>query len=185
MEDLKIIQLYWSRDESAIVETKNKYGNLLHSIALNILSNRQDSEECINDTYNRAWNTMPPEKPKYLPAYLGRIVRNISINLWHKNRAQKRYDGMDLFLSELEEVIPDFYSIDKEMENKDLANTIKAWLYTLSQDDRLLFVRRYWFGDSLKKLADESGTNPNKLAGHMYRLRLSLKNALEKEEVFL
>ena len=93
MKDLDIIQLYWSRDERAVAETKIKYGGLLHSIALNILANPQDSEECVNDTYNKAWDTMPPEKPKYLPAYLGRIVRNISINLWHKNRAQKRYSG--------------------------------------------------------------------------------------------
>ena len=185
MEDLKIIELYWLRDESAIEETNIKYGRLLHSIAYNILSNYEDSQECTNDTYYKAWDSIPPQKPQYFAAYLGRIVRNFSINLWHKNRAKKRYGGVELLISELSDCIATSDTVEKEIETKEISECINNWLYTLLQDDRVLFLRRYWFGDSLKSLAKESGTSPDKLAGRMYGLRQSLKDALEKEEIFL
>ena len=185
MEDLDIIALYWSRDEAAIRETSKKYGHLLYGIAFNILSNHEDSEECINDTYCKAWNVIPPEKPNSLSAYLGRIVRNTSINLWYKNRAQKRYNGAEVILSELSDCVPANSTVENEIEAKVLSEVISDWLYLQSQDDRVLFMRRYWFGDSLKKLADECGTTPNKLAGRMYRLRQGLKNVFEKEGVML
>jgi RNA polymerase sigma factor (sigma-70 family) len=185
MEDSKIIELYWSRNESAIGETNIKYGRLLHSIALNILSNHEDSEECVSDTYSKAWSMIPPQMPNSLTAYLGRIVRNLSINRWHQNRAQKRYKGAELLLSELSDCLPTSDNVEKVIEAKELSEMISDWLYTLSQDDRVLFLRRYWFGDSLNKLADECGTTPNKLAGRIYRLRQGLKNILEKEGIFL
>ena len=185
MEDLQIIKLYWLRNEAAIKETNTKYGRLLHSIALNILSNHEDSEECVSDTYSKAWNAMPPQKPNSLAAYLGRIVRNLSINRWHKNRAQKRYTGADTLLSELSDCVPSTKNVEKEIEAQELSEVISNWLCALSQDDRVLFLRRYWFGDSVNILADECGTTPNKLAGRMYRLRQSLRKALEKEDILL
>ncbi|MDD2502504.1 MAG: sigma-70 family RNA polymerase sigma factor [Clostridia bacterium] len=185
MEDLEIVKLYWSRDEAAIQETNTKYGRLLLGIAYNILSRYEDCEECVNDAYNRAWNAMPPLMPKSLRAYLGRIVRNLSIDRWHQNRAQKRYNGADVLLSELSDCIPDLNTIEREIESNELAEIISNWLYSLSQDDRVLFLRRYWFGDALNKLADECGTTANKLAGRMYRLRKGLKNTLEMEEILL
>ncbi|WP_312701019.1 sigma-70 family RNA polymerase sigma factor [Sedimentibacter sp.] len=181
MDDLQIIKLYWSRDEEALKETNTKYGRLLHSIALNILSNHEDSEECVNETYLKAWNAIPPQKPDSLTAYLGRIVRNLSINRWHENRAKKRYDGADALLSELSDCIPSLNSVEREIEAKELTRVISEWLCTLPQDDRVLFLRRYWFGDPINKLARECGTTPAKLSGCMYRLRQRLKDALERE----
>lgn len=185
MEDIQIIKLYWSRDETAIQETNTKYGRLLHSIAFNILSNHEDSEECVNDTYNNAWDIMPPQKPNSLMAFLGRMVRNLSINRWHKNRAQKRYNGAEVLLSELSDCVPASNSVEKAIDTKELSEFISDWLCTLPQDNRVLFLRRYWFGDSIKTLAYECNTTPNKLAARMYRLRQNLKTAMEKEGVLL
>ncbi|NLL39031.1 MAG: sigma-70 family RNA polymerase sigma factor [Clostridiales bacterium] len=185
MEDRQIVEQYWSRNEAAIQETDKKYGWLLHSIARNILSNIEDSEECVSDTYLKAWNSIPPEKPGHLAAYLGRIVRNLAINRWHKNRAQKRYNGAETLLSELSDCVPASDNTEMEVETDEISEVISNWLYTLPKDDRVLFLRRYWYGDSLKKLADECGTTQNRLAGRMYRLRQNLKGALEKEGVII
>ena len=185
MEDSQIIDLYWGRDQRAITETDLKYGKYCHAIAFNVLSIIEDAEECVNDTYIQAWNSMPPNRPTMLKAWLGKVVRNIAINLWDKNHAQKRYQGMDLVLDELEECVPDRSTVESAMENKELSKIISNWLRTLSEDDRALFVRRYWSGESVNDLAQEWGMTPNKLAQRMFRLRNSLKAALEKEEVYL
>ena len=185
MDDLKIIELYWERNENAIIETENKYGRLLYKISFNILSNNEDSKECVNDTYIRIWKSVPPERPRSLTAYLGRIIRNISIDYLKQNRAQKRYSGGDLLLSELEDCIPSRNTVWGEIETKALSRLISDWLNTLPKEDRILFVRRYWYGDSVKELASAIGTTPNKLARRMYRLRSNLKDFLEKEEVTL
>lgn len=185
MEDSQIIKLYWSRDEAAPQETNTKYGRMLNAISYNILSNHEDCEECLNDTYCKAWNAMPPKKPNSLAAYLGRIVRNLSINRWHEHRAQKRYNGAELMLSELSDCVPSTNNVENSIETKELSEVISNWLCKLTLDDRVLFLRRYWFGDSVNKLAEECGTTPNKLAGRMYRLRQSLKNSLEREDIWL
>lgn len=185
MDDLKIIELYWERNENAIAETGNKYGRLLYKISFNILSNNEDSQECLNDTYIRTWKSVPPERPRSLTAYLGRIIRNISIDYLKQNRAQKRYSGGDLLLSELEDCIPSTNTVWEEIENKALSRLISDWVNTLSKEDRILFVRRYWYGDSVKELSERIGSTPSKLASRMYRLRSSLKNLLEKEELTL
>lgn len=184
MEDIQIIELYWSRNQSAISESSAKYGQMLQYISRGILSNHEDSEECVNDTYGKAWETMPPQKPNSLAAYLGRITRNISINRWHENHAKKR-GGANILLSELSECIPSSHSVEAEIEASDLTAVITRWLYSLSQDERVLFIRRYWFSESLGSLAEECLTTPNKLAGRMYRLREKLKSTLEKEGVSL
>jgi len=185
MDDLEIIELYWERNEEAISETENKYGRLLYKISFNILSNNEDGKECVNDTYIKAWNSIPPERPRSFTAYLGRIARNLSIDYWNKNRAQKRYSGGDILLSELEDCIPSVNTIWREIESKTLSRIISDWLNTLPKEDRILFVRRYWYGDSIKELAMGIGTTPGKLASRMYRLRSGLKDILEKEEVSL
>jgi RNA polymerase sigma-70 factor (ECF subfamily) len=185
MEDFQIIELYWLRDEVAISETDKKYGRLLHSITRNILTEYEDAEEIVSDTYKKAWNTMPPQHPKFLSAYLGRIARNLSINLWQKNRAQKRYNGTEILLSELTDCIPSSRSVDQEFEGRELTGGISLWLSSLPVDDRVLFIRRYWFGDTLNILAAECGTTPNKLAGRIYRLRNRLRKFLEGEGIFI
>ncbi|HKL10384.1 MAG TPA: sigma-70 family RNA polymerase sigma factor [Clostridia bacterium] len=185
MDDSKIIELYWLRDEAAICETDKKYGRLLHSITLNILSKFEDAEEIVSDTYRKAWNIMPPQRPKFLSAYLGRIARNLSINLWQKNRAQKRYSGVEILISELTDCIPLSLSVEQEIEGRELTETINFWLLSIPADDRVLFIRRYWFGDTLINLAAECGTTPNKLAGRIYRLRKRLRKFLESEGIFI
>lgn len=185
MEDAQIIELYNARNESAISETDAKYGRMLHKIAMNILSNHWDSEEIVNDTYGKAWNAIPPDKPGYLGAYLGRITRNLSINRWNEKRAKKRFNGAELLLSELSDCIPASQTIDSEIDTKDLVQAIERWLGSLSVDDRVIFLRRYWFGDAVNLLANEAGISASKMAGRLYRLRLSLKKALEMEGISL
>lgn len=185
MEDVQIIGLYSARAETAIRETDAKYGRMLHGIAFNILSNYEDSEEIVNDTYRKAWDAIPPAKPNFLGAYLGRITRNLSINRWHEQRAQKRYNGAELLLSELGDCVPDSDTVEGKVEIKELIRTINRWLDTLPVTSRVLFMRRYWFGDAVNQLAEECATSSNKLAGHLYRLRQSLKRALELEGIWL
>lgn len=185
MEDMQIIELYNARNEAAIKETDIKFGRLLHSIAFNLLSSHEDSEEIVNDTYGKAWSTIPPQRPNSLCAYLGRITRNLSINRWHEQRAKKRYPGAQLLLSELSDCIPGSGTVEDEIETLELVRIMDRWLSGLPTDDRVLFLRRYWFGEAVNKLAEECATSPNKLAGRLYRLRQRLKKALEEEDISL
>ena len=185
MEDAQIIDLYWQRDEAAITETAQKYGTLCRSIAKNILTVREDAEECVNDTYHQAWNAIPPHRPERLGAWLGKVVRNLALSRWEHDHAQKRYSGMTALLSELEECVPAPKTVEGELEDKELSRLISAWLRTLEREDRVVFVRRYWYGTALQDLAVERGVSPGKLAQKMFRLRRSLRNALEKEGVVL
>ena len=181
MEDAQIIELYVQRDEAAIAETKAKYGAYCQSIARNILSVDADAEECVNDAFLQAWNAIPPQKPDKLGAWLGRVVRNTAFNLWKKNRRQKRYAGMEQLLSELEDCVPSPLTVERELEEQELTEAINAWLASLPKSDRVLFVRRYWYGEAVNALAREGGTSPADLAKRMYRLRQNLKSTLEQE----
>ena len=183
MEDTAIIDLYWARDEAAITETDRKYGALCRRLAFNILSSREDSEECVNDTWHRAWDTMPPQRPNSLRAYLGRIVRNLSISRLRQRNAQKRGGGYEVLLSELEDCLSATVGPEQEIESAELAGHISAWLRTLPSEDRALFLRRYWYGDGVGDLAREWNYTPNHMAKRMARLRKSLRDALEKEGV--
>ncbi len=185
MDDHEIIELYWQRDEEAIVQTGQKYGSFCQSIAMNILSVREDAEECVNDTYQKAWTTIPPERPIAFCTWLGRIVRNLSINRYHFNRAKKRCWGADQLLSELEECIPDKQTTEGTIETQELSRVISDWLDSIPRQDRTLFIRRYWNGEGLQKLAEESGISPDKIAGRMFRLRKRLKTYLSEKEVVL
>ena len=117
MDDRKIVELFWRRDENAIAETRRRYGGFCHAIALRILSDRQDAEECVSDTWLAAWNAIPPQRPARLQPWLGRVVRNLAINRWEKNRAQKRYAGVELLLDELSEAIPSPQTVERTPEN--------------------------------------------------------------------
>ena len=185
MEDPKIIALFFERNETAIAETAAKYGVFCHNIALNILSIEADAEECVNDTYLQTWNSIPPQRPSKFRAWLGRVVRNIAINLWNKNHCQKRNAGIVQLMDELEDCIPSPETVERQIEEQVLTEVINTWLASLSQEDRILFVRRYWNGKAVKELAKETGTEPKKLARHMYTLRQNLKSTLEKEGYLL
>jgi len=183
MEDLQIIDLYWKRDESAIRETDRKYGGYCYSIALNILSVKEDAEECVNDAYHQTWISIPPHRPQSLRAWLGKLCRNTALNIWNKNHAKKRYGGIELLFSELEDCIPSSSDVEKEVEISEVSNCISTWLRSLSAADRALFVRRYWNGEAIQMLARERNLSPSKLTQRMYKLRKSLKNALEREGI--
>ena len=181
MEDLEIIGLYFKRDEKAISETAVKYGAFCHSVALNILSLDEDARECVNEAYLRAWNSIPPQKPDMLGAWLGRVVRNIAYDLWKRNRRQKRCAGMEELMGELEDCVPSPVTVEREIAEQELTEAINTWLAALTKNDRILFVRRYWNGEPVNALAKEAGISPANMAKRMYRLRQSLKSTLEKE----
>ena len=181
MEDREIVALYWRRDESAISETEGKYGALCQSVARNILGRAEDAEECVNDALHQAWTSIPPQRPDKLGAWLGKVTRNLALNAWKRDRTQKRQGGMTALLDELAECVPGPAAVEHELEQKELAGAIDSWLRGRSREDRILFLRRYWYGVELQELAAERGMSPNRLAQKMHRLRRSLKQTLEKE----
>ncbi len=177
MHDTDIIELYHARDERAIEETRLSYGRLLYSVAHGVLSNREDSEESVNDTYVNAWNAMPPSRPTALCAFLCRITRNVAISVFRKRHAQKR-DGI---LVELTDVFTDHRTPDEEMEYKELTNSINRYLDILPKDDRILFLKRYFFSEPISDLAAQCASKENQVVSRLYRLRQKLKLHLEKE----
>ena len=185
MEDKQIIELYFNRNEQAITETGNKYGTFCHRIAMNILCIHEDAEECVNDTYFRVWNQIPPTVPESFRAFLGRIVRNLSISRYRQMRAKKRYSGLEVLLSELEDCVPSSCDVEQVIERNALSEMISDWLDSLPEEDSVLFVRRYWFGDENKTLAQNSGKSVKTLTQKLYRMRKSLKSDLEKKGVAL
>lgn len=185
MEDSQIIALFWMRNEQAIRETEKKYGSTCRRIAMNILSCREDAEECVNDACLAVWNRIPPERPVSLMAYLGRIVRNLSISRFRSEHAQKRNRGMEILLSELEDCLPASGGVEEVMDRKVLGQIISRFLDGLPKEDRILFIRRYWYGDRVADLARQSGRSPNQMAQRMRKLRKLLRAALEQEGVFI
>lgn len=186
MDDSKIIDLYWCRDEQAINQTKKKYGEYCFSIAYRILNNREDAEECENDTYLDAWNSIPPHKPSKLAIFLGKITRRISIDRYRHNTAQKRGgDQVTLALDELLDCIPDSKSIDDELENKELAEKINFFLRGLGNEERSIFIRRYWYVHAVKDISKSMGISESKVKTTLLRTRKKLLVYLEREGVFI
>lgn len=177
--------MYFDRDEQAIKETESKYGAFCQRIAMNILSNREDAEECVNDTYYSVWNQIPPVVPDVFKAFLGRITRNLSISRFRAMHAKKRYSGIEVMLSELNDCIPSTASVEQSIEARELGGYISEWLDSLQEEDRVLFVRRYWFGDEVQALAKACGITAAKMAQKMLKLRKGLKADLEKKGVAL
>ncbi len=178
MNDETIIELYFARNENALIETDRSYGKFCRRIAKNILELDEDAEECVNDTYLKAWNSIPPTRPDSLKAFLGRIARNLSLSRYRKNHAGKR--GVPVLLSEIGECVPE-PSHDGDFDERQLVRTINDWLRSLPDEDRALFVRRYFSGDEVKKLARLVGITENAMAQRMLKLRKKLKEKLESE----
>ena len=185
MEDGQIVELYWQREEDAIRVTEQKYGGFCRRLSMNILHSFQDSEECVNDAYGRCWDTMPPQRPASLRAYLGVIIRNLSISRYRSAHAQKRFGGVEVLLSELTDCVPSPESVQRTVEAGELGELISRWLEGLPEEDRALFIRRYWSGEAVKELAREAGARPNAVTKRLLRLRESLRRTLEKEGVAL
>ncbi len=181
MEDVRIIELYWARSQDAITQTKTKYGRLIFSIAMRILRVSEDANECENDTYLKAWNSMPPQRPDNLSAYLGKIARNLSLDRYEREHAQKRGGSqVPLILDELEECIPSAPDGGVPLELRDLLN---RFLESQTERARVLFVRRYWFGDSVKEIAEQYGLGESLVKMTLLRSRNALRALLEKEGV--
>lgn len=186
MEDKSIVDLFWRRDESAIRETKEKYNRYLSKIAYNILGNLQDCEECLNDTYLRAWNTIPPGKPSNLSLYLAKIIREQSINLYRRHHAAKRGKGeYALSLEELAECLSGQDTPEQEIDMQLLTQLINGYLRTVSTENRILFIRRYYYCDSVQELAKRSGFSKAKVKTVLFRMRGELKEYLGKEGFLL
>lgn len=185
MEDAAIVKLYWDRDQQAIAASDEKYGPLCRTLSFRIVNSREDAEECVNDTWHRAWDTMPPQRPDSLRAYLCRIVRNLSISRYRARRSQKRGEGMEVLLSELEDCVPAVPSTEEAWENREIAAVIDRWLDGLEREDRVIFLRRYWYGQRVDELAALWSCTPNRMAQRLFRLRGGLRRALEEEGVSL
>ncbi len=186
MEDQTIIDLYWNRSEDAIAETANKYGRYCRRISYNILYNHEDCEECVNDTYLKAWNTMPPARPARLPAFLGKIVRNLSLDRYERSMAKKRGTGqVPLALFELEECIPSSSDTEAVIDNLFLAQLLNRFLAETKPKARKIFVQRYWYFMSVKEIAADLGVGESYVKMTLSRLRGKLKQFLEKEGVTL
>ena len=170
MEDRKIIELYFKRNERAIEETQHKYGAYCFQIARNILSAQEDAEECVNDVWHITWNKIPPTIPISFKAFLGKLVRDISLSRYRANHAKKRYQGFDT---------------EKNYENQLITEAINQWLESLPKEERVLFVKRYYYGASVKDLAMEFGYRENQMAQKMMKLRKKLRVFLIREGVDL
>ena len=180
MEDKQILELYWARSEQAIAETGRKYGAPVRRVALNILRDEQDAE-CVNDTWLGAWNSIPPQRPDPLLTYLCKIARNAALSRRRASLAQKRNSSFDVALEELEACLAAPDSPEGELEARDLATAINGFLAELPYEDRYVFLRRYWYGDELSRIADQMGGHSHRLSVRLSRTRKKLKNYLEKE----
>ncbi|MGI6743010.1 MAG: RNA polymerase sigma factor [Eubacteriales bacterium] len=186
MEDSKIIELYWERSETAISETAKKYSRYCHSISFNILHNKEDAEECVNDTYLNAWNTIPPNRPNCLAAFLGKITRNLSLDKFKKYSAQKRGQGETaIALSELDEIIPSPASVEESINEKELTALLDKFLEKLPKEKRIIFVRRYWYLMPIKTIAEQLSISESQVKSALFRIRNELKSYLEAEGVML
>ena len=181
MEDSVLIELYWIRSTEAIPKTEEKYGNYCRKISENILHNKEDAEECVNDTYLSAWNSMPPQRPKILSAFLGKIVRNLSFNRYKYLHREKRGGGeLPLILDELSELVSGNESVEEKLMEKELLAEINRFLWDLSKDKRSLFLRRYWYAEGIETLAYAFCMSKGSVTMALSRIRKNLKIHLEE-----
>lgn len=182
LEDERILDLYWSRDDAAIHETSKKYGGQLQRLADRMLRAKEDAEECVNDTYLGAWNSIPPQRPGQFFAFLAKLCRNLACNKLDWMNAAKRKAELMPLTDELAQCIPD-RAADRQRDAQELGAALNAFLHTLSQESRVIFMRRYWFMDSVKEIADRCGIGESKVKTTLFRTRSKLREFLEKEEI--
>ena len=181
LDDSKIIALFYERSQQGITELSEKYGRLCMKIAVNILKSTEDAEECVNDAFLAVWNTVPPENPSPLKTYLIRIVRNTAVKRYHKNTAVKRNSFYDTALSELEEVLYSDNNTEDDLDIKEITEATNRFLEGISEENRVFFIRRYYFGDSVKDIAGMCGRAPHFVSVRLMRTRESLRKYLTKE----
>ena len=185
MDDQKIVDLYLQRCESAIGETQKKYGKYCHHIAYSILYSNEDAEECVNDTYLRAWNSIPPAKPRRLSTFLGKITRNLALDRYDRSTAQKRGGQTPLALDELSECIPDADSTADPADAIVLGDAINSFLASLPTHTRQIFLQRYWYLCSIRTIARNFDMSESAVKVALMRARNQFKEHLEKEGIVL
>ena len=183
MEDEKIIDLFYDRSERAITELDAKYGKFCRKLSHNILNDIRDTEECLNDAYLALWNRIPPERPTPLLTYLCKIVRNLSLKLYHSKTAAKRKSTYDIAIDELEDCLSASDTVESETEARELTRLIESYLDTLSQENRVIFIRRYWFSDAYSDIAEQTGLTEKTVSVRLTRLRKQLKQFLKEKGV--
>lgn len=183
MDDEKILSLFFERSQLAIKEVDEKYGRLLRKISVNILNDSRDAEECVNDSYLGAWNSIPPAKPKPLIAYLCKIVRNISLRRYYVNRKAMRNSVFETALDEISDFVSDEKTIETEIDAKELSKTVEVFLDTLKKENRIIFMRRYAFCDSYSDIAALTGLSEKNVSVRLARIRKELKNYMERNEL--
>ena len=181
MKDEEIIALFFGRSEQAIQELDQKYGRLCHGLAFHILGDRQDAEECVNDAYLGAWNAIPPARPAPLSAYLCKLVRNLSLNRYRHKTAACRGSRYTIAMQELEACLPAPGRVEEKLETQELTYCIEAFLDTLNNENRVIFLRRYWFCDSYADIAARLGMREKTVSVRLVRIRQKLKHFLAEK----
>ena len=185
IDDERIIDLFFERDQQGIRELDIKYGKICHSLSYNIVNSRQDAEECVNDAYSGAWNAIPPVRPNPLLSYIVKIVRNISLKIYWKKEAAKRSGSYKIALEEIEGCIADKKTVEDEIDARELARIIEGFLDTLTLENRFIFLRRYWFADSYKDISELVGLSEKNISVRLTRVREKMKQYLIEREVLL
>lgn len=184
MDDERIIELFFQRDEDAIKYTSESYGKRLFNLADNITKNDEDAEECVNSTYMKAWNTIPPQCPSFFFAYIAKICRHLALDRFDWGKAAKRQAELVSLSCELEMCIPDNRSTD-ELRAKELSAILDSFLHSLNRENRIIFMRRYWYADSVAQIAKRFGMSENAVSMRLKRSREKLRVYLEKEGVYV
>lgn len=180
MQDEAIVEMFWERDESALNEAQTKYQNYISKIAVNILADIEDAREIVNETLFKAWNSIPPQRPSMLKTYLGKLARELSIDLYRSRHRKKRVASeFTVSIDELGDIISD--SGDSDLDSKALGETIDRYLHTLSDESRIAFVQRYYFADTVREIAKRQGVSESTVKSRLLRARRGLKEYLEKE----
>ena len=182
LEDIQIIALYWDRNEDAIRETDIAYGSKLHGLAHRIVCNHQDAQECVNDTYLKTWDTIPPQRPNYFFAYLAKICRNLALSVLEWKSAAKRSGEVLSLSQEMEMCIPD-PAYERRLEGEELGELLNRFLEGLSYENRVIFLRRYWYLDTIGEIAERYGISQSKVKTQLHRTRAKLHAFLDKEGI--
>ena len=186
MDDREIIELFWNRDEEAILEVEEKYGAYCHTIANRLLKDSRDVEECVIDTWNQVWHAIPPRRPGNLRLFLGKIIRNLVLDRLKKENADKRGGGKGtLLLEELAECVPSVTDIQRQTEDRELGRSINRFLLSLPAKDCNIFLARYWYGHSIREISHACMMGEGTVKSHLFRTRQKLKVFLEKEGVIV
>ena len=182
MEDKAIVDLYWQRSDRAIPETECKYGGYCHTVAMRIVNNREDAEECVNDTWLGAWNSMPENRPSYLAPYLAKLTRWLSLSrIKNQNRLKRGGGEITLSLAELDSELGEGTDLAQQIELKELSEYLNNFLARLPDEERRVFLARYWYVASIREISEKCGYSESKIKSMLLRIRRKLKKALEVE----